>query len=247
MGDCYDKYGRRPDGGPEPSRRTTVRQNFWDFCWKSFLFESRVRKVRHCRPDGRTFAASNFHIRLRASGPRGMAFLDCWSSTRNFHIYLARIQTMIGMRLGGWSWIRNFHICWTWVRTKLTDVQTVVFELRFLPYVWARPDGNPRRPKVCINLPLFELGKKIWSWSITGRSPDGLLRCPNGCKLEQKLLDADECPDGNPRRPEGWCFVCRASKRYGTSSRRLELWTDERPDEMTCHPDGWQGTKISDL
>jgi hypothetical protein len=28
MGDCCDKYGHSPDGGPEPSGRTTVRQNF---------------------------------------------------------------------------------------------------------------------------------------------------------------------------------------------------------------------------
>jgi hypothetical protein len=35
-------------------------------------------------------------------------------------------------------------------------------------------------------------------------------------------------------------LVCRASGRYGTLSRLLELWTDERPN-------GWQGTKISDL
>jgi len=42
-------------------------------------------------------------------------------------------------------------------------------------------------------------------------------------------------------------LVCRAFGRYGTSSEWLELWTDERPDEMTRRPDGWQGTKISEL
>jgi hypothetical protein len=66
MGDCINMYGRRPDG-------QLCDQNFWDFRWKSFLFETRIRTVRHCSPDGRMFAASNFHIRLRASGPRGMA------------------------------------------------------------------------------------------------------------------------------------------------------------------------------
>jgi hypothetical protein len=35
-------------------------------------------------------------------------------------------------------------------------------------------------------------------------------------------------------------LVCRASGRYGTSSERLELWTDERSD-------GCQGTEIPDL
>jgi hypothetical protein len=37
------------------------------------------------------------------------------------------------------------------------------------------------------------------------------------------------------------------SRRYGTSSGRMEQWTDERPDGMTCRPDGWQGTDFSDL
>jgi hypothetical protein len=46
---------------------------FENFAEKSFLFKSRVRTVRHCRPDGRTSAASNFLIRLRASGPWGMS------------------------------------------------------------------------------------------------------------------------------------------------------------------------------
>jgi hypothetical protein len=41
---------------------------------------------------------------------------------------------------------------------RLTVVQTVIFELRFLPYVWAHPDGNPRRPDGWSNLPLN------WTW-----------------------------------------------------------------------------------
>jgi hypothetical protein len=50
--------------------------------------------------------------------------------------------------------------------------------------------------------------------------------------------------DGNARHPNRWCLVCRASGRYGTSSGRMEQWTDGRPDWMTRHPDGWQGTEI---
>jgi len=57
-----DKIGRSPDGGHRPFRWTTMRPKFWKFRWKSFLFESRVRTVLPCRPDGRTFTASNFHI-----------------------------------------------------------------------------------------------------------------------------------------------------------------------------------------
>jgi hypothetical protein len=40
-------------------------------------------------------------------------------------------------------------------------------------------------------------------------------------------------------------LVCRASRRYGTSSGRMELWTNERPDGMTRRPDGWQGIDFS--
>jgi hypothetical protein len=74
MGDCSDICGFRPDGGHEPFGQTTMRQIFLKhFTEKSFLFESRVRTVRHYRPDGRTSAASNFLIRLRASRPWGMS------------------------------------------------------------------------------------------------------------------------------------------------------------------------------
>jgi hypothetical protein len=45
----------RPDG-------QLCDRNFKNFAEKSFLFESRVRTVLHCHPDGRMTAASNFHI-----------------------------------------------------------------------------------------------------------------------------------------------------------------------------------------
>jgi hypothetical protein len=58
-----DKVGRRPDGGHKPSIWTTVRPKFQKFRCRSFLFESRIRTVSHCRPDGPTSAASNFLIK----------------------------------------------------------------------------------------------------------------------------------------------------------------------------------------
>jgi hypothetical protein len=36
MGDYFDKYGRRPDGGHGLSRRTTVRPEFQDFSLEIF-------------------------------------------------------------------------------------------------------------------------------------------------------------------------------------------------------------------
>jgi hypothetical protein len=73
MGDCSVICGCHPNDGQGSSRQTTVRQISKNFAKKSFLFKSHIQTVRHCRPDDRTSAASNFHIRLRASGPWGMS------------------------------------------------------------------------------------------------------------------------------------------------------------------------------
>jgi len=62
MSVLLDKTGRHPDGGHRPSGQTTMQLKFWKFCWRSFLFESRVRTVLPCRLDGRTSTASNFYI-----------------------------------------------------------------------------------------------------------------------------------------------------------------------------------------
>jgi hypothetical protein len=51
--------------------------------------------------------------------------------------------------------------------------------------------------------PYLLLERKSEAWSITESRPDGLLKRPDGCNLEQKLLDTDECLDGNLRRPDG--------------------------------------------
>jgi len=188
MGNYCNMYGRRPDGEPEPSRWITMRQDFLKFHWKSFLFKSRVRTVRHWRPDGRTSAARNFHIRLRASGPRGMnvrtAILQhaisisamCASGPWEAGVRMVEVESPISILVACAS------------GPRLTDVRTVIFELRFLPYVWVRPDEKPRRPDGVSIFPYLNL-ERIWSWSIIIGRPDGLLIGLDGCKLEQKLLD----------------------------------------------------------
>jgi hypothetical protein len=150
---------------------------------------------------------------------------------------------MSGKRPDGWSWIRNFHICWTRVRTMLTDVRTGEFELRFLPYKWARPEGNPRRPDSCNNLPIFELGKNLkldrilrgvrtGCWDVrTDASWNRSFSIQRSVRTEIHVVRTDDA------------LVCRGSGRYDTSSERLEVWTDGRPDGMTRHSDDWQGTE----
>jgi len=59
-------------------------------------------------------------------------------------------------------------------KPMLTDVWTVIFELRFLPYVWVRPDGKPRRPDG-VSIPISELGKNlklIDHWWTSGRAAE---------------------------------------------------------------------------
>jgi hypothetical protein len=126
-------------------------------------------------------------------------------------------------------------------------VRTVEFELRFLPYGWARPDGNPHCPDGCRNLPLFELGKKseairslrvVWMgcWDVrTDASWNRSFSMQRRVWTKIHIVRTDDA------------LVCQVSGRYGTSSGRLELWTNERPDGMARRPDGWQGTEISDL
>jgi hypothetical protein len=148
-----------------------------------------------------------------------------WSSTRNFHICYASVRTMIGSRPDGWSWIGNFLNWWTRVWTKADcrpdgDIWIVILTLCM------SASGRLKQSSFKLNL------ERIWSWSISERRPNGLLRCPDGCKLEQKLLDTVVRPNGKSRRPDGWCLVCRASKRYGTSFGWMEQWTNGRPDRM---------------
>jgi hypothetical protein len=117
MGNYSNMYGHVRMVNLSRSDGQLCYQNLWDFRWKSFLFKSRVRTVRHYRPDGRMSAASNFHIRLSHVRTKGDGRPDGWSSTPNFHICVARVRTMIGRRPDGWSWIHNFHIRCTRVRT----------------------------------------------------------------------------------------------------------------------------------
>jgi hypothetical protein len=131
----------------------------------------------------------------------------------------------------------------------LIGVWTIGFELRYLPYGWARPDENPRRLDGWFNLPLFELGKKIWSlfehWEWSGRATESSKQMQAGAvrsfSIQRKVWTEIQVVRTNDALD--WC----ASGRYDTSSGRLELWTAGRPDGMTRRPDGWQGTEFFNL
>jgi hypothetical protein len=213
---------------------------FWKFRWKSFLFKSRVRTVRLWRPDGRTSATSNFHIRLPASGPMGMnvrtTILQHTISISAMHasrpweagVRTVEVESAISILVARSS------------GPRLTDVRTVIFELRFLPYLWVRLDRKPHRLDGVSIFPYLNL-ERIWSWSITVGRLDGLLR---GFGWMQAGTEAFRYSVGFGRKDtsSGWMMlVCLASGRDGMLSGRMEQWTDGRPDGITRRPDGWHG------
>jgi hypothetical protein len=98
------------------------------------------------RPDGRTFAASNFLIRLSNVWTMGDGRPDGYSSTRNFHISNARVRTMMAVvQMVEVKLAISFFDARA-SELRLSDIRTVIFELRFLPYGDARPDEIPHRP-----------------------------------------------------------------------------------------------------
>jgi hypothetical protein len=134
---------------------------------------------------------------------------------------------MIAKRPDGWSWIRNFHICWTRVQTMLTVVRTVVFELRFLPYKWARPDRIHVVRTVASIFPYLNLERK----SEADRSLD-VVR--TGC--------------WDVRTDARWNISFTIQWRVQTKIhivRTNDAWSIRRPDGMAHRPDGWNCGQMS--
>jgi len=151
-----DKTWCRPDGGHRLSERTTVRPKFQKFRRKSLLFESRVRTVRHCRPDSRTSAARNFHIEA--------------SPVRTRRMGIQTVNLMQAISISGPCWLSSGRLdlnCDTClmderIRTWIHVVHTVAAIFQYLCL--------KRNPE---------------AWSNTEGRPNGLLNRPDVCKLEQ--------------------------------------------------------------
>jgi hypothetical protein len=156
-----NKTGRRPDGGHRPSGQTIVRPKFWKFCWRTFLFESRVRTMRHCRPDGRTSAASNFHIvaSLVRTGGTVVRTADLMYaiSISDAHAFGPWWQASGRLDLNCDTCLMDER-----VQTGYQVVRTVAAIFSYL----------------CLE-------RNLEAWSNTEDRPDGMLNCLDGCKLEQ--------------------------------------------------------------
>jgi hypothetical protein len=147
------------------------------------------------RPDGRTSAASNFLIRLSSVWTMRDDLPDGNSSTRNFHICIARVRTMIGNRPDGWSRIGNFLLWCTRVWTIAVRCPYGHIWIAILALRRCASGRDTTSSKRLIDLPFLATWKEIRNWSSTGRRPDMLLKCLDGCKLAQKLLDTVWGPD----------------------------------------------------
>jgi hypothetical protein len=176
------------------------------------------------RPDGRTFAASNFHIEASRIRTRRMVVRTV-DLMHAFSIFDTRASGPWWLAFGQW-----------WLVSERLDLNcdTCLMDER------VRTEIHVGRTVTAI-FPYLCFGKKSWSFGRTLR----VVR--TGCWIVQtdaswsssKLLDTEEGPDGNPRRPDGWCFslmcvwmvwhVVRtagaldswASRRYDTLSGRL--------------------------
>jgi hypothetical protein len=148
----------RSDGGPWTSGRITVRQDFSKkSAEKSFLYKNIVRTGWLDHPDERTSAASNFHNRLRASGPWGRS------------VRTAKLQHAISISdacaFGPWEGdVRTVEVESAVSiydapssGPQLSGVRTVKFKLWFLPYGHTRPDGIPHCPDGWLIFPFLNL------------------------------------------------------------------------------------------
>jgi hypothetical protein len=155
-----DKTGCCPDGGHRPSGRTTMRPKFWRFRWRSFLFESRIQTVVHCHSDGRTSAASNFHIKASRVRTRRMG-IQAVNLMNAISISNARASRPCWLDSGRLVLNCDTYLMDEHVRTGYHVVQTVAAIF----------------PSLCL-----ERNPEAWL-NIESR-PNGLLNSPDGCKLE---------------------------------------------------------------
>jgi len=133
---------------------------------------------------------------------------DGWSRIGNFHISCTRVRTNAHWRPDEGIWIAILALCMSASERETTS------------------SGWLYQSSLILNL------ERIWSWSITDRRPDGLLRCLDGCRLEQKLLDTVEGLDGKTRRPDGWCWSVEC---LNGMTRRLDGWNSGQMGVRT----GW--------
>jgi hypothetical protein len=188
-----------------------MRPKFQKFHRKSFLFESPIRTVLLCHLDGRTFAASNFHIEVSRVRTRRSVV---WT------VDLMHAISIFDTRMSGPWWLASGRLdlnCDTCLMDEgvRAGIHIVWMVATIFPYLY--------------------FGKKSWSFGRTLRV------IQTGCWIvrtdaswsSSKLLNTEEGPDENPRRPNGWCFslVCvRTIWHVVQTASALDSWASGRYD-----------------
>jgi hypothetical protein len=114
----------------------------------------------------------------------------------------------------------------------LTNVRTVIFELRFLPYVWVRLDGKPHRPDGVSIFLYSELGKNlklIDHWWTSGRDAEMSGRMQAGTKASRYSGGSGRKDTSSGRM----MLVCLASGRdehVVWTEGIVDRWTSGRDD-----------------
>jgi hypothetical protein len=150
----------RPDGRHKASGWTTVRSAF-QISQKFFPEMSRVRTVLSCRPDSRTLAARNFHIKGWRVWTKGSIVLTV-DLMHTISIYEVRASEPWGLTSGRLDFECMTCLMDERVRTGIHIVWTIAAVFPYLCF-----------------------GKKYHSWLNTECRPDVLLKHPDGCKLEK--------------------------------------------------------------
>jgi hypothetical protein len=160
-----DKPRRHSDSGHKASGWTTVQSAFQNFAEILSWFEPRLDDValssgQH-RPDGRTSAARNFHMKASRVQTKGMVV---WTvdQMHTISIYVARASGPWRLAFGRLNFECTTCLMDVSVQTRIHIVWTVA---AIFPYM-------------CF-------GKKSHSWLNTECHPDVLLKRLDGCKLEQ--------------------------------------------------------------
>jgi len=156
--------------------------------------------VLPCRPDGRTLVARNFHIKAWRA----------WTMT--FIVRTVNLMHTISIYQAhaSWPWRPlSGHLNFEWVAFLMDErVRTGIHIVRTVTAVF---------PYLCF-------GKKSHSWSNIEWRPDVLLKCLDGCKLEQfeAYRQKGKVWTESSHRPDGWYLDIWVSGRYITSFGRLQ-------------------------
>jgi hypothetical protein len=187
--------GSRPDGGPWPSGRTTVRQDFPRFLRRnlSCIRTSYGRDGSIVRTDARP---------LQVISITGFARPDHGAGVSGWLNFNAQFPYLMH--------VRPDHEGETSGRLKSN---------RQLPYMMhQRPDHSCQMSGRLIDLPFLETWKESVNRSRTDRHPDVLLKRPDGASWHRSFSIRCRCPDGRSTLSGQMILVCLKSRRNDTSS-----------------------------